>query len=51
MKYNILFKVDLPNHTVARSIRDLTHKQTVDKVNLLTEFVMKQIDEFREKKW
>lgn len=47
----ILFnQVDLPNHTVnRRSIRDMTHKETVEKVNLLTEFVMSQIDDFHQK--
>ncbi|XP_031623884.1 stress response protein NST1 [Contarinia nasturtii] len=43
-------KVDLPNHlTNRRSIRDLSHNESVEKVNLLTEFVMSQIEEFKEK--
>lgn len=43
-------KVDLPNHTInRRSIRDFSHKETVEKVNMLTEFVMSQIDDFHTK--
>ena len=47
---SIPFQVDLPNHLVnKRSVIDMSHKQTVEKVNRLTEFVMGQIDEFKEK--
>lgn len=46
----LIFQVDLPNHTVSRrSVRDLSHKQTVEKVNRLTEFVLSQIDTFKDK--
>lgn len=45
-----MIQVDLPNHTTSRrSVRDLSHKETVDKVNILTEFVMSQIEDFKEK--
>lgn len=45
-----MFKVNLPNHTVSRrSITDLSHWETVEKVNNLTQFVMSQIDDFKDK--
>ncbi|KAL7049166.1 hypothetical protein ACKWTF_003619 [Chironomus riparius] len=42
-------KVDLPNHYVARSLHDMSHKEVVEKINKMTEFAMTQIDDFKNK--
>ncbi|XP_070497617.1 uncharacterized protein [Chironomus tepperi] len=42
-------KVDLPNHYVARSLHDMSHKEVVEKINKMTEFAMTQIEDFKNK--
>ncbi|CAO1321489.1 unnamed protein product [Diamesa serratosioi] len=45
-------KVDLPNHYTARgarSLHDLSHKETVEKIDKITQFTMAQIEDFKEK--
>lgn len=42
-------QVDLPNHYVSRSMHDLSQKELIEKINRVTEFSMKQIEDFKEK--
>ncbi|CRL02662.1 CLUMA_CG016014, isoform A [Clunio marinus] len=41
-------KIESPNH-YQRSLNNLSPKETVDKINEMTAFTMKQIEEFKEK--
>lgn len=42
-------QVDLPNHYQRRSLHDMTHEETVEKINKMTVFAMQQIEDFKEK--
>lgn len=40
-------QVDLPNHYVSRSLHDLSQKELIEKINRVTEFSMKQIEDLK----